>query len=113
MPIVYPQDVHYRISQKRTKLVFVLDNSEKKSLDNFTLERTGGENIIPRKSFKISELNAIQAGYNYSTINMLEVLNMIELSLEKIVYIQLMARSDFNDDLDIFDQILAYSSNID
>jgi len=87
--------------------VFVLDNSEKKSLDNFTLERTSGENIIPKKSFKINGLNAIQAGYNYSTINMLEVLNMIELSPEKIAYVQLMAQSDFQDDLDIFDQILS------
>lgn len=87
--------------------IFVLDNSEKKSLDSFSLERTGGENIIPRKSFKINELDAIQAGYNFTTMNILEVSNMIELSLEKIVYIDLMAQSDFQDDLDIFNQILS------
>ena len=88
--------------------IIVLDNLEKKSLSDFSLERMGGEDVvlIPRNSFSLNGVEAIQAGYNYEKMDMLEVLNMIEISSKEFVYIQLIADSNFKDDLDIFNKII-------
>lgn len=89
--------------------IAVLDNLEKKSLNDFSLEKKGGEDVIliPRNGFSVNGIEIIQAGYNYKELDMLEVLNMIKISPKEFVYIQLIAGSDFKDDIDIFNQIIS------
>ncbi|MCK5475146.1 MAG: hypothetical protein KAI71_01005 [Candidatus Pacebacteria bacterium] len=108
MPVL-DRDALGKVSEELVSVdITVLDNLEKKSLNDFSLERMGGEDVIlvPRNSFSINGVEVIQAGYNYEKMDLLEVLNMIKISPEELVYIQLIADSSFKDDIDIFNEII-------